>query len=145
MDWSQPWTWFTLVAGLASIVSLGFTIPTFVAAQQTQKAIQKHDDTREFREEIEGYIKQLEGIHNSMKKDSLFNRAVVENIVEIIDTILIQYETVVNPFISSINELKQYLEESLERIESTPDYNQNNIKRALHVVIEQLKKARKRT
>lgn len=144
MDWTPVWDILDKLADALGVVSFIISIPTLVFAKSTKKAIQEHDDIKEYKDEIDGHIKELSNIYTTLKNGDIYNEKLLRTLQSEIDAIQIQYKSVLKPFNREIKNLLSKIESAIKNI--TPensDYNKNSITRSLNKIIEHLKKVKK--
>ena len=143
LDLTNFWDALDKSADVLGIVSFAFSLPTFFIAHGTKKAIQEHNDIKEYRVEINVHIESLEGLYESMEKDEIYNRSILTALQKELDTLTIQYASVIKPFKNKINKLLSKIKTALTNIDTDKTYNKSNVTRLLNQVIEHLKKVKK--
>ncbi len=131
------------VADVTGIISFAISIPTLILAKGTRKAIKEHDDAKEYQIEIDTHIKDLENLSTSIEKDDVYNVQLLRSLQKILDTINIQYSSVVKPFKRKISKLLKCISQALQLVEHNPNYNKAKVIRLLEQVIQHLKKVKK--
>lgn len=137
------WNWFGRIADVIGVISFIISIPTLIFAKTAKKAIQEHDDIKEYKDEIDEHIDSLVGLYESMEKDEIYNRSILTALQKELDTLTIQYTSVIKPFKNKINKLLGKIKTALINIDTDKTYNKSNVTRLLNQVIEHLKKVKK--
>lgn len=125
------------------ILSFFISIPTLVFAKSTRKAIQSHDDKKQYQQEIENHINEMRIHYQSIANNDVYNEEILNTLLNEMDTLLIQYPTVVKSFKKDIKELQKLISITQDNIKSDSNFNRNKIARKLNTVIQRLQKEEK--
>ena len=143
MDLDTFWTGYGRFADIIAPLSLGIGIWTLFTAHGAKKAVKARNDSEQYSQEIDMHIQKLESIYKSVHDDQLYNENVLIDISNTLDTLTIQYKTVVKSFHRVIVETQKLIDDASENITKSPDYNKNKLTKQLNKVIQHLKKAKK--
>lgn len=137
------WGIISKFADSLGILSFIISIPTFFFAKNTRKAIQSHDDKKQYQQEINNHISEMKIHHESISNNDVYNEAILNILLSEMDTLLIQYPTVVKSFKKDIKNLQKLISKALDNIRTSPEFNRNKIARKLNEVIQRLEKEEK--
>lgn len=144
MDWDWPvfWDKFGIFADIVGVVSFGISIPTFLAAHGARKAIIQHDEVKQYRDEIQYHIDTLKGWLQIISSGDDYGIELLTDIYQTLDTLTIQYSSVVKPFSKKIKQLQSTINEACEK-STIIGYNRRIIQKQLNIVIQHLEKEKK--
>ena len=137
------WDIVSKFADSLGILSFVISIPTLIFAKSTRKAIQSHDDKKQYQQEIKKHINEMKINHESIANNDVYNEAILNTVLSEMDTLLIQYPTVVKAFKKDIKALQKLVSKALDNLNASPDFNRNKIARKLNEVIQRLEKEEK--
>ena len=137
------WDIVSKFADSLGILSFVISIPTLIFAKSTRKAIQSHDDKKQYQQEIKKHINEMKINHESIANNDVYNEAILNTVLSEMDTLLIQYPTVVKSFKKDIKALQKLVSKALDNLKTSPDYNRSKVARKLNEVIQRLEKEEK--
>ena len=137
------WKTFSKVADIIGIISFLVGIRTYFIAKGTQKAIRDHDDKKQYKTEIKAHIKTLKADYESIFNNDIYNERILNNVLQELDRIRINYPSVVKPFENEFSKLEKLINKTLLNLTSDTNFNRTNISRQLNKVIERLDKEEK--
>lgn len=131
------WETFGRAADIIGVLSFIISLPTLFIAQSTKKAIKKHDDIKEYKVEIDKHIISLEGYLTTIEVDDIYNEKILDALYKEMDSLLIQYESVVKPYRRKLNKIKKFADEATKQIANNPQsrYNKTKLIRLLNQVV----------
>ena len=139
----ELWGFVSKIADSVGILSFIISIPTLIFAKSTRKAIQSHDDKKQYQQEIENHINEMRIHYQSISNNDVYNEEILNTLLNEMDTLLIQYPTVVKTFKKDIKELQKLISKTQDNIKSDSNFNRNKIARKLNAVIQRLEKEEK--
>lgn len=139
----MSWDIFGKIADVVGILSFLVAIPTYFTARGTRKAIQYHDDKKQYKREIKMHISTLKANYESIHNNDVYNESILNNVLQELDRIQINYPTVVKPFKKEFKQLEKKINQTLLKLPSDSDFNRTKISRQLNKIIERLDKEEK--
>ena len=137
------WDIFSKIADVIGVLSFLIAIPTYFIAKSTRKAIRDHDDKKQYKTEIRAHINTLQADYESIFNHDIYNERILNNVLQELDRIQINYPSVVKPFKNEFSKLEKNINQTLLKLSSDANFNRTNISRQLNKIIERLDKEEK--
>lgn len=131
------------IADVVGVLSFIISIPTYLFAKSTKKAIQSYNDKKQYQSEIKERIDEMKVHYQSISNNDVYNEDILNTVLNEMDALLIQYPTVVKSFKKDIKALQKLIPKTVNNLKTAPDYNRNKIARKLNAVIQRLEKEEK--
>lgn len=139
----MSWDIFSKIADVVGVLSFLFAMPTYFIAKSTQKAIRDHDDKKQYKDEIKSHIDTLKADYESIFNNDIYNERILNNVLQELDRIRINYPSVLKPFKSEFGKLEKIIKQTILKLPSDPNFNRTNTARQLNKIIERLEKEEK--
>lgn len=139
----MSWDSFSKIADVIGVVSFFVAVPTYLNARRTRKAIQYHDDKKQYKTEIKTHISILRANYENIHNNDIYNDCILNDILQELDRIKINYASVVKAFNREFSKLEKRINKTIPKLSVDPGFNRTRISRQLNKIIELLDKEEK--
>lgn len=138
------WEIFGRFADIIGLISFAFSLPTYFIAKGTRKAIESHVEKKEFAENIDESIRELKSYYSLIADEKIYDEEILNSIIKTIDSIKINYSSVLKPYHRDINKLKSMCDSAILHLDRNANYNRREIEKKMNIVITELEKGKRR-